>query len=67
MFPEGSQAAIVAYSNHIEIRPFSYVLDKLECALASAPSFAKEWDSPDEDQAWENLLEHAMKNEQTEK
>ncbi|MCS3923904.1 AbrB/MazE/SpoVT family DNA-binding domain-containing protein [Methanosalsum natronophilum] len=66
IFTEGSQAAIVAYSDHIEIRPLSYVLGKLECALASENSFAKEWDSPDDDQAWENLLEHAMENQQTE-
>lgn len=64
-FPEGSHAAIVAYADHIEIRPLSYVLEKLECALTSQPSFAKEWDTPEEDQAWDNLLEHALENEQT--
>jgi hypothetical protein len=41
-------------------------LEKLECALTSQPSFAKEWDTPEEDQAWDNLLEHALENEQTE-
>jgi bifunctional DNA-binding transcriptional regulator/antitoxin component of YhaV-PrlF toxin-antitoxin module len=58
-FPEGSQAVVVAYTDHMEIRPLSYVLEKMECALMSENAFAQEWDTPEEDKAWENLLEHA--------
>lgn len=58
-FPEGTQVVVVAYTDHMEIRPLSYVLEKMECALISEKAFAEEWDSPEEDEAWENLLEHA--------
>lgn len=64
-FPEGSQATVIAYKDHIEIRPLSYVLEKLECALISEPAFAEEWDTPEEDEAWENLLDHALEYEQS--
>lgn len=66
-FPEGSQAVVVAYSDHIEIRPLSYVLEKLECALMSEPAFAQEWNTPEEDKAWERLLEHAAEYERKKK
>ncbi|MBP2029280.1 AbrB family looped-hinge helix DNA binding protein [Methanohalophilus levihalophilus] len=66
-FPEGSQAAVIAYADHIEIRPLTYVLEKLECALISEPSFAEEWDTPEEDKAWEDLLDHALEYEQNKK
>jgi AbrB family looped-hinge helix DNA binding protein len=64
-FPEGSQAAVIAYADHIEIRPLAYVLEKLECALISEPSFAEEWETPEEDKAWENLLGNALEYEQS--
>lgn len=63
MKKEGSQAVVVAYDDHIEIRPLSYVPQKLECALMSEPAFAQDWDTPEEDKAWENLLEHAAQYE----
>ncbi|KXS44430.1 MAG: hypothetical protein AWU59_504 [Methanolobus sp. T82-4] len=66
-FPEGTQAVVVAYTDHMEIRPLSYVLEKMECALMSETAFEEEWDSPEEDKAWENLLEHAAEYQRKKK
>lgn len=63
MKKEGSQAVVVAYSDHVEIRPLPYVPEKLECALMSEPAFAQDWDTPEENKAWEKLLEHAAQHE----
>jgi bifunctional DNA-binding transcriptional regulator/antitoxin component of YhaV-PrlF toxin-antitoxin module len=55
LFPEGSRVAVIAYEDHIEVHPLSY-LEKMECALLSEPALAKEWNTPEEDKAWEHLL-----------
>ena len=54
-FKEGHRVALLAYEDRIEIRPISYVSEKLGTAFASEKSLAKSWKSPEEDEAWEDL------------
>lgn len=39
----------------MEIRPISYVREKMGTAIASEKSLAKEWDNSEEDKAWKDL------------
>lgn len=41
-FKEGSKVAILTYKDRMEIRPISYVCEKMETAIASEKSLAKE-------------------------
>jgi AbrB family looped-hinge helix DNA binding protein len=54
-FKEGSKVAILTYEDRMEIRPISYVCEKIGTAIASEKSLAKEWDNPEEDKAWKDL------------
>ena len=59
-FKEGSKIAVLAYSDHIELRPLSKIkkLDLKEgiiTALLSEKSLAKEWNTKEEDEAWKDL------------
>jgi AbrB family looped-hinge helix DNA binding protein len=61
-FEEGDKIAIIAYNDHIELRPLEQVSKKLDftkegilCALASEKVLAKEWLTKEEDEAWKNL------------
>jgi AbrB family looped-hinge helix DNA binding protein len=55
---ENDQAAILVYDDHIEVRPLTYIEEKLGCAIASQESLAKLWDTPEEDEAWEHLQKY---------
>jgi len=54
-FKEGTKVAVLTYEDKMEIRPISYVCEKLGTALASEKSLAKNWDNPEEDEAWGDL------------
>jgi len=61
-FEEGDKIAIIAYNDHIELRPLEQVSKKLDftkegilTALASERSLAKIWLTKEEDEAWKNL------------
>lgn len=54
-FKESHKVALLAYEDRIEIRPISYVSEKLGTALASEKSLAKNWGNSREDEAWEDL------------
>jgi len=54
-FKEGNRVALLAYEDRIEIRPISYVSEKLGTAFASEKSLAKDWENPEEDEAWKDL------------
>ena len=54
-FREGHKVALLAYEDRIEIRTISYLSEKLGTAFASEKSLAKDWESPEEDEAWEDL------------
>jgi len=54
-FKEGTKVAILAYDDRIELRPLDTVEETLSCAFASEKTLARDWESKEEDEAWENL------------
>ena len=52
-FKKGSKVVILAFSDRIEIRPMKQISKKVETALASERSLAKDWDK--EDKVWKDL------------
>ena len=54
-FREGEEIAILAFDDHVELRPSKQVSEKLAAAIASEKSLAKDWDTKEEDEAWKNL------------
>lgn len=54
-FKTGTKVAILAYADHVELRPLEDVQERLFPALASEKSLAKEWLSPEDEEAWKDL------------
>jgi AbrB family looped-hinge helix DNA binding protein len=54
-FKTGTKIAILAFQNHIEIRPLEQVSKKISTTIASEKSLAKDWNTKEEDEAWKNL------------
>lgn len=54
-FKNGSKVAILAYDDHIEIRPMKELNKKMDFALASGKVLAKDWSTKEEDEAWKDL------------
>ncbi len=60
-FQEGQKVAILAYKDHMEIRPINQIRrldfgkEGIQTALLSEKSLAKEWLTEEEDEAWKNL------------
>ncbi|MBL7055660.1 AbrB/MazE/SpoVT family DNA-binding domain-containing protein [Candidatus Woesearchaeota archaeon] len=54
-FKTGSKIAIMAFEDHVELRPLEQVSEKLETAVASEKSLEKDWNSKEDDKAWKNL------------
>ncbi|HIH54772.1 TPA: AbrB/MazE/SpoVT family DNA-binding domain-containing protein [Candidatus Woesearchaeota archaeon] len=54
-FKTGSKIAILAFDDHVELRPMNQINKKLFGAIASEKSLAKTWNTKEEDKAWKNL------------
>ena len=54
-FGEGTKIAILAYEDHVELRPMKQVSEKMFTAYASEKSLAKDWNSKEDEKAWKNL------------
>ncbi|HLD04947.1 MAG TPA: AbrB/MazE/SpoVT family DNA-binding domain-containing protein [Candidatus Nanoarchaeia archaeon] len=54
-FKEGSKIAILTFNDHIEIRPLKKINESMLTALASENVLAKDWNTPEEDEAWKDL------------
>ena len=54
-FKTGSKIAILSFKDHIELRPMNQISSKIETAIASEKSLAKEWNSKEDEEAWKNL------------
>ena len=61
-FQQGEKIAIIAYKDHVELRPLEAVSRKMDftkegilTALASEKVLAKDWLSKEEEQAWKDL------------
>ncbi|MBW2990089.1 AbrB/MazE/SpoVT family DNA-binding domain-containing protein [Candidatus Woesearchaeota archaeon] len=61
-FQEGEKIAVLAYKDHVELRPLKAVSEKIDftkpgmqTALASEKVLGKDWLSKEEEQAWKDL------------
>ena len=54
-FGEGTKIAILAFEDHIELRPMKQILKGMATAFASEKVLAKDWNRKEEDKAWKNL------------
>jgi len=54
-FKEGSKVAVITHKDRVELRPLPILSEAMEAALLSQETFAKEWDTPEEDEAWKDL------------
>lgn len=54
-FKVGSKIAVLAYDDHIELRPMQDVQERLATAYASEHVLAKDWNTPEEDKTWQEL------------
>lgn len=54
-FKEGSKIAILAFEDHVELRPMKQINENMAAAIASEKSLAKDWNSKEDEEAWKNL------------
>ncbi|MBI4448288.1 AbrB/MazE/SpoVT family DNA-binding domain-containing protein, partial [Candidatus Woesearchaeota archaeon] len=54
-FETGSKIAILAFNDHVELRPLKQVSEKLATAFASEKSLAKSWNTKEDEKAWKKL------------
>ena len=60
-FKEGSTIALLAFDDHVEIRPLNYIKkaelskESILSYVMSESSLAKDWLTEEEDEAWKNL------------
>lgn len=54
-FRTGSKVAILAFKDHIELRPMEQISEKMFTAIASEKILARDWNSKEDELAWKNL------------
>ena len=56
-FEEGTKINIISYNDRVELRPMKKekLSDAMICAIMSEEALAKNWDTPEEDEAWKDL------------
>lgn len=54
-FKIGTKIAILAFEDHIELRPMQQLSKKISTALASEKVLAKDWLSKEDEEAWKDL------------
>ena len=54
-FRKGTKIAILAFKDHVELRPMKEMNAKFFSAFASEEALAKEWSAKEEDEAWKDL------------
>ena len=54
-FKTGSKIAIIAFDDHVELRPIKQVNKKICTATASEKVLAKDWNSKEDEEIWKNL------------
>ncbi len=54
-FEEGSKIAVLAFDDHIELRPLKSIKSGRIAALLSEKSLSKDWNTKEEDLAWKDL------------
>jgi AbrB family looped-hinge helix DNA binding protein len=51
----GTKIAIITHKDHVELRPLPKFSEAMETAILSEQVLAKDWDTPEEDEAWKDL------------
>lgn len=54
-FKTGSKVAILAFKDHVELRPMKQVSERFATMIASEKSLAKDWLTKEEDRRWKRL------------
>ncbi len=54
-FKEGSKIAVLAFDDHVELRPLKSIKSGRISALLSEKALAKGWNTKKEDDAWKDL------------
>ena len=54
-FKEGTKIAILAFEDHVELRPLKQLDEKMFTLVASEKSLAKDWRSKEDEEAWKDL------------
>lgn len=54
-FKTGMKIAILAFKDHVELRPMKQVSERIETAMASEKVLAKDWNTKEENEAWKGL------------
>ncbi len=54
-FKEGSKIAILAFEDHVELRPMKQISEEMVTAMASEKVLSKDWLSKEDEEAWKNL------------
>ena len=54
-FEKGSKIAVLAFDDHVELRPLKSIKSGRIAALLSEKALAKEWSTKEEDEAWKDL------------
>lgn len=54
-FKEGTKVVILAFDDHIELRPMKQIKESMAAAFASEKVLAKDWNTKEEDEAWKDL------------
>ena len=54
-FETGTKVVIMAFEDHVELRPIKQISEKMATAIASEKSLAKDWNSEEDEKAWKDL------------
>ena len=54
-FQVGAKVAVLAYEDHIELRPLKQISESMATAFASEKSLGRDWNSKEDDKAWTDL------------
>jgi AbrB family looped-hinge helix DNA binding protein len=54
-FKIGTKIAILAFNDHVELRPMKQMSESMSTAIASEKVLAKDWNSKEDEEAWKNL------------
>jgi len=54
-FKTGTKIAILAFDDHVELRPMKQMSESMSTAVASEKVLAKDWNSKEDEEAWKSL------------
>jgi len=56
-FEEGAKVNVISYDDRVELRPMKKekLSEAMMCYIMSEDALAKNWDTPEEDEAWKDL------------